>query len=516
MRSTHSTAPDTAIAVPAELGWSARMSLRQRILAVNILAILLLAGSFFYLDSYRMRLIDERVRGLQTLTAVTADALVRLPPAWRNAYLGVVGRDTGARLRLADTNGDLLADSWRATGPTIQIRDPADEPWQRDVARWLDDGIEAVVDAGDPVPFTGFAPPSAWPRNAAGWKLARDRTHLLWASRAIEGPQPLLLMTEANPRDIRRLVRAERTRAAWVIALIAGISVLLSIFLARTIEQPLRALADAAMRVRHGRAREVDVPRLPSRRDEIGLLARSLSDMTHTLRQRIDAIEAFAADVAHELKNPLASLSSAAQSLATVEKPELRAQLIAIVAEDVVRLDRLITDISTLSRLDAQLARSRFERVDMGALIAGLLAGRAARGQDGDVQIAFARPAEGVTAVQGDRSQLERLIQNLLANAISFSPPGGVVRIAATRDGDEVAVLVDDEGPGIPESARAAVFERFHTDRPSDEAFGRHSGLGLSIARTVVEGHDGSIAALSREDGHGGARLSVRLPAAGE
>ncbi len=369
-----------------------------------------------------------------------------------------------------------------------------------------------MADRGEPRIFAGFSAPSQWPANSSGWSLADDRTHIVWATRSANAPGSYRLMSEANARDIRRLVRAERQRLAWVIAAVALISVLLSLFLARTIEKPLRALAIAALRVRHGRDREVTIPRLPQRRDEIGLLARALSDMTHALRNRIDATEAFAADVAHELKNPLASLSSAAQSLRKVQKPELRKQLEDVIAQDIVRLDRLITDISELSRLDARLARTRFEPVDLGKIIAGLVADRKSRASEDEVQIAFARPLAEIANVNGDASQLARVIDNLLGNAISFSPPKGLVQIAATRDGGQVQITIEDEGPGIPEQVREAVFERFHSDRPDGEAFGQHSGLGLSIARTIVEGHGGPVVAKSRGLGMQGARMVVRFP----
>lgn len=516
-QSTHSTAPDTASlqAEPAgsRLGWSGRLSLRQRILAVNVFALAMLGGSFFYLDSYRTRLIDERLGQAAGEVRLISAAMDRMTPAERLSFVATAGRQTGARVRLADDKGRILADSWAASGPSFTIIDPSTETWQRHVARWLDNAIEFVVDAREPEKFTGFVPPERWPPAGQGWQLAPDQTHMIWATAPIAAGQPMTLRTDRNARDIRRYVRAERTRLGYVIALVTLLSILLSLFLARTIAKPLRLLASAAVRVHAGRDREVNVPRLPSRSDEIGLLARALSDMTHALRQRIDATEAFAADVAHEIKNPLASLSSAAEGLRTVTSPELRAQLQDIISEDVYRLDRLITDISDLSRIDAKLARTRFEPVDMGRLIENLLQARKARSNGGNVEIAFARPQVGTTMVVGDASQLGRVIENLLANATSFSPPGGVVRIAATRLFDQVVVTVDDDGPGIPETARETIFERFHSDRPESEAFGKHSGLGLSIARTIVNGHNGSIEAVSREPGHQGARIVVRLPA---
>ncbi len=195
-----------------------------------------------------------------------------------------------------------------------------------------------------------------------------------------------------NVRDITRIVRAERFAIGVVIAGVMLVSILLSLFLARTIARPLRHLAIAAHRVRLGRAREVVVPRLPSRRDEIGLLSRALSDMSQALRRRIDAVEAFAADVSHELKNPLASLRSAVDSLGVVKDPALQTRLLDIVRDDVMRLDRLITDVAEISRLDGELSRARFEPIDLGPLIEGLLGAREERGRNGEVRIAFARP----------------------------------------------------------------------------------------------------------------------------
>jgi two-component system sensor histidine kinase ChvG len=285
-------------------------------------------------------------------------------------------------------------------------------------------------------------------------------------------------------------------------------------FLARTIVRPLRRLALAAHRVRLGRAREVKVPRLPRRSDEIGLLARSVSDMSQSLRQRIDNIEAFAADVTHELKNPLASLRSAVDGLATVDDPELRQRLMAIAREDVGRLDRLINDISEAARTDAELHRAAFERVDLGSLIEQIVSSWETRREKGDARIAFARPRKDTAVVMGKPDRLARAINAIIDNAVSFSPPGGLVEIAAAHVGDEIRIRIDDEGPGVPPEAREAIFNRFHSVRPEGESFGRHSGLGLAIAQAIVKGHDGEIDVHDRDDAPSGARFTIRLPAA--
>lgn len=516
MRSIRSMAPVTDLTAADDaatrLHWSGRLSLTTRILAVNIVAILLLAGSFFYLDGFRKRIIDERMDRAQAEARLTGITLASAAPRDRGRLVAAIGASTGSRVRLLDGQGVLLADSWTSRPPSFELRDPSEEPWQRHAARWIDDAIDTIVDAKLPPTFTGFAVPPDLCTASPRLTLAPDRTHVITAADcgAIPGT---MVVVDKNARDIRRLVRAERTRLGIVIGVIALLSILLSFFLARTIARPLRRLADAATRVRLGRAREVVVPRLPSRQDEIGELARALSDMSQTLRERIDASEAFAGDVSHELKNPIASLSSAIEGLQSVKQPELRAKLMTIMAEDVRRLDRLVTDIAELSRLDAQLTKTRFERLDMGTLLETIVKARDARAMDGSVKIAFARPQKGSCLVSGDAARLARVVDSLIDNAVSFSPPDGVVRVSATCAGDIVRLSVEDEGSGIPPGSREAIFERFHSDRP-DTDFGRHSGLGLAIARTIVEGHDGSIEALESPPGGRGAHFVVNLPAA--
>lgn len=507
------------------LAWSGRWTLVTRILAVNIFALALLAGGFFYLDSYRSRLIDQRVEQSQVQAALIGEAIDAARPADRAALIARLGASTQLRLRLYDPAGRLLDDSWRHESPTYELRDPATEVWRRHVARFLDRAVDAVVGADSPEDFVEPATDraAAWPEVrealASGTMQARvrrapDRTLVVSVASPLPSRGRGALLTTGNARDITRIVREERLRLGIVLLVVILTSVILSLFLARTIARPLRRLAIAAQRVRLGRSREVQVPRLPSRRDEIGMLARALSDMTQALRQRIDATEAFAADVTHELKNPLASLRSAVDSLDIVQDPELRARLTAIVHDDVRRLDRLITDISEASRVDSELARAKFEFVDLGTMIEGLVKSREERGIDGGVRIAFARPHRGSAVVLGDGSRLTRVIENLVDNAVSFSPPGGLVQIGATRIDDRVTVWVEDEGPGVPAASREDIFRRFHSVRPEGETFGRHSGLGLAIVKATVEGHQGVVSVRDRDGGASGARFLIDLPAA--
>lgn len=510
------------------LFWSARWSLTTRILAVNILAIALLGAGFYYLDSYRTRLVDKRIDAMDTQLAMFGDALNAARADQRGHLILRFTSATESRLRFYDADGVKIRDSFAMAPPTYRLRDPDKQQWQRDAARAMDRGIDWIVGAPtyapyrEPVRDVAGAWPEVLAAQASGhmvheFRYVPDRTPLLSAARPLMLDRPIVMLMTLNARDITRTVRAERFRLGVVVALVTLTSILLSLFLARTIVLPLRRLARAAVRVRLGRAREVVVPRLPSRRDEIGTLARALSDMTQALRERIDAGEHFAADVTHELKNPIASLRSAIETLGRIDNPDQRRELRAIAEEDVRRLDRLVSDISEASRVDAILSRTHFEAIDMGQMIEAMLAARMARMDPAapHPQIAFARPRKGTAVVLGDGHRLERAIDNIIDNALSFSPPDGLVCIRATRLGGDVHIRIEDDGPGIEPDQREAVFRRFHSVRPTREAFGRHSGLGLAIARTIIEGHRGAITVQDRDDGQPGASLLIILPAAG-
>ena len=505
-------------------GWTARLSLTARILAVNVFALVVLAGSFFYLDSYRSQLIGERTDQALTEVEMAAVALAAAPPSAWPALLPKLGAADASRLRVYSDKGPPL-DSWSFGKPTYALRDPAQESWRRKVARLMDRMVDNIVGAETPEPFAEPARDrlEAWPeamearetgRPQARLRRAPERTPVISAAVPVDGGRRGVLLLTTNQRDVVRTVRAERFWLTLVLAGTIALSILLSTYLARTIARPLRRLALAAHRVRLGRSREVQVPRLPARRDEIGTLARALSDMSQALRQRIDATEAFAADVAHEIKNPLASLRSAVDSLDVISEPTLRERLMTVIRDDIQRMDRLITDVSEASRLDAELSRARFETVDLGLMIEQLIEAREARGVPNDVRLAFGRPNRGSAVVFGDGARLARVLENLIDNAISFSPPGGLVQLAAMRDEGTVVVRVEDDGPGVPAAERDAIFNRFHSIRPEGEAFGRHSGLGLAIARAIVEGHGGAIVVTDRDDAASGARFIIRLPAA--
>lgn len=518
---------DTVLQTPDtdrfQLRWSRKLTLTSRILAVNLFALALMASGLFFLDSYRTRLVAERQDAAESQVRLLASSLAAMSDVDDQATLARFARNEKLRVRLYGADGTKIFDSNLVTGPTFTLVDPSNEPWRKTAARWMDKGFDFIVQAPD---LQSYVEPTednvtAWPelvnmkpgQSHSTVRFAPDLTHVVTAATLLPDGQTRLLTT-GNPRDIRSLVRAERFSIGIFMLSVLVVSVLLSLFLARTIVRPLQYLARAAVRVRLGRSPDVTIPRMPSRRDEIGMLARALSDMSTALRQRIDATEAFAADVAHEIKNPLASLRSALDGIDNVGDPELRAQLMAVAHADVQRMDRLISDISDASRIDAQLAKANFEPIDMGDMIEQLLEARESRGADGTVRIAFARPRRGITVVMGEDIRIERVLTNLLDNAVSFSPPDGVVEISATRSDDEVIIRISDQGPGIPPHERETVFRRFHSARPESEGFGKHSGLGLAIARTIIEGHHGSISVDDREDGLQGACFRISLPIA--
>jgi len=336
--------------------------------------------------------------------------------------------------------------------------------------------------------------------------------------RAVRGV--VLLSTQAG--DIDQRIEAERGKLVKTGLIAAGVMAVLSILLASTIAGPVRRLSEAAELVRRRITGRVDIPDFTRRRDEIGHLSGALRDMTNALYSRIAAIESFAADVAHELKNPLTSLRSAVETLPLAKSEESRDRLLAVIQHDVRRLDRLISDISDASRLDAEMQRQEAAPLDLARLLKTVTTVASEVKRESDVRVTLAFEGGGASGfvVPGHDSRLGQVINNLIDNARSFSPPGGTVRVTCRRVRDEVEIVVDDDGPGINPDAMQKIFERFYTDRPH-QGFGQNSGLGLSISLQIVEAHGGRLWAENRVETTSadepprafGARFIVRLPA---
>jgi two-component system sensor histidine kinase ChvG len=337
--------------------------------------------------------------------------------------------------------------------------------------------------------------------------------------RAVRGA----LMLSTQGADIDTTLATERLAIFKLFLISSGVMVVLSFLLAGTIAGPVRRLAESAQLVRRRIRSRVEIPDLSHRRDEIGHLSGSLRDMTDALYTRIEAIESFAADVAHELKNPLTSLRSAVETLPLAKSDESRGRLLSVIQHDVKRLDRLITDISDASRLDAEMQRQDAQPVDLTQLLTTVVSVANERHDDGvAVDLKFEGGRSAAFTVLGHDSRLGQVFDNLIDNARSFSPAGSAVRVTCRRLKSEIEIIVDDDGPGVPEEAVEKIFERFYTHRP-DQDFGQNSGLGLSISKHIVEAHDGRIlvenrhvlsAAPDETPDVLGARFIVRLPAA--
>jgi two-component system sensor histidine kinase ChvG len=544
-----------AVSVSPRARWVS--PLLRRILLVNALPLALLVAALLYLDQYQSGLLQAEVLTLREQARIYAGALgeaaVKLGDTDNPKLVADLARPLLRRLteptpnaqaRLYAPDGALLADSRVREGAGGAV---STEPLAPAVDRgWLLALIGAVYDRLLALlPHEGAGAVIAIGTSTAGidWQpdlraeLRRDD-----ANQAREMPPYIrrtadnrLLVTVATPvqhdrhtvgivlltreaREVDASLFAVRMSILALFSLALGLTVIMSWYLSLTIARPILRLARAAERMREGRAREGDaVPlSLLARRDEIGELAHALADSAAALWARMDAIERFAADVAHEIKNPLSSIRSAIETLRRIEDAGQQRRLLGIIAEDVMRLDRLITDISDASRVDAELSREASEEVDVAPILATLAEIDSATRAPGDPHLDIEAPAEGLV-VRAVADRLVQVLRNLIGNARSFSPPDGRILVRAAEIGGSIEVAVEDAGPGIPEARLEQVFERFYSERPQGERFGQHSGLGLSISRQIVEALKGRISAENRRDPAGrvlGARFILRLPKA--
>jgi two-component system sensor histidine kinase ChvG len=574
--------------------------LTRRIILLNLGGLFALLIGFLYLNQFREGLIDARIQSLETQSEIIASAiassatvdtdaitvdpekLLKLAPGQSygvdeetkpglefsinpdrvGPLLRLLVSPTRTSARIYDGDGYMLLDSRSIAARANILRNDLPPPGQEEGPHWLD-GLRNFIHGRfntQQLPLyedIGVANGRGYPEVVSALEgkskslvrlNARGETVISVATpiqrfRSVRGV--LLLSTQGQ--DIDGIIASERRAIFRIFLVSAGVMFLLSAALAGTIAEPMRKLAEAADRVRRGVKQRQEIPDFTDRNDEIGHLSGALRDMTRALFSRMEATERFAADVAHELKNPLTSLRSAVETLPIARNDVSRGRLLEVIQHDVRRLDRLISDISDASRLDAELARGDMDAVDLAKLLRALVdVARQAPREDGvtvaltiekGVQIGDWQSCDWIAF--GHDSRLGQVINNLIDNARSFSEPGGQVRVTLRRvrvgapesqpprrgragapEGQPsrrgFEIWVDDDGPGIPAHAFERIFERFYTDRPT-QSFGQNSGLGLSISRQIVEAHGGSISATNRLDGEEnilGARFVVFLPAA--
>jgi two-component system sensor histidine kinase ChvG len=536
-------------------GSIARSPLSLRILAVNLIAPILLAGGFLYLDTYEDALTQSTFQALRTeadlIAAAIGEGAINLEvsvegpvvrathginPEMSRQMVRRLANLADVRARLFDASGRMVADSRRLVGygGMVQILDlPPPQPPTTDwgLFRRLYDTLVPNLGEGDKLPpYTERPNQSAADYGEVTSALNQGET--AQAMRARPGRGRMLsvavpvqyykqvvgaIMVSRGAESIDSTLFEMRLAIIEIFAFTLALTITLSLYLAGTIARPLVRLAAAADRVRGGKeARHDAIPDFSNRRDELGDLSEALREMTGALWARMDAIERFAADVAHEIKNPLTSLRSAVETVARIDDPNQQKRLMAVIVDDVQRLDRLITDISDASRLDAELSRAEMGPVSIRPMLEMLAEIHESEAEERGVKITVSADAADPLDILGLESRLVQVIRNLIGNAVSFSPQGGTIAMRAWRTKTKVIITVEDDGPGIPPGKEEDIFKRFYSERPREEKFGTHSGLGLSISKQIVETHGGSIRAENRKDGEGkiaGARFTVELPA---
>ncbi len=546
-------------------------SLTRRIVSLNVLGLLALVIGILYLSQFRAGLIDARIQSLLVQGEIIAGAIAAsatadtdsiqidperllelragesygpsdealsglefpINPEQVGPLLRRLVTPTKTRARIYDRDGGLIVDSRNLDrrGDVFRFDLPSPTAEKPGIVERTVSAIRTWFGRGDLPLYRELGPENGMGYQEVALALTGQKASMVRINdrgevivsvavpvqrfRAVRGA----LMLSTQGADIDNMVAAERLQIVKVFLILLGVMVVLSNVLASTIAGPVRRLAEAAEHVRRRIRARVEIPDFTRRRDEIGHLSGALRDMTSALYRRIEAIESFAADVAHELKNPLTSLRSAVETLPLAKTDESRSRLLAVIQHDVKRLDRLISDIADASRLDAELQRQESEPVDVAKLLKTLIAvANETRQDDVSVVLAFEGGGPEAFAVPGHDLRIGQVIGNLIDNARSFSPPGGTVRVTCRRVKNELEIVVDDDGPGVRPDALEKIFERFYTDRP-EQGFGQNSGLGLSICKQIVEAHGGRIWVENRlgvaagEPKVLGARFIVRLPA---
>lgn len=530
--------------------------LTLRIIAVNAIALLSLMLGVLYLGDYQSRLIQTKLETFETeiflvTAAVTEASAVEGDEADVNLAIenirrvvGLFGATLGKRIRVFDASGKLVADSnvliaERKIDPIFVVQREEEHTWESiRMLKQMGAFLLSFLPEQDALPEYQ----ESNSENAQDYEDVVDAMNSKISISAWRDRESAIMLTAAMPikrdsnvagvtylvsegRDIRQALGDAWFDILKVFLATLLFTTILSIYLSGAIARPLRKLADAADKVRRGKLRGDEIPDMSNRKDEIGELSVALSDMTNALLERMDAMESFAADVAHEIKNPLTSLKSAIETVAIVKKKEDQEKLLAIILHDIARLDRLISDISGASRLEAELSRESFETISVRTLLRKLLdlyknpLDRSKNRVDPDtaikdgVMIMLDYPYEEDILILGNEGRLGQVFHNIISNALTFTPVKSIIRIKVERKQKRTVISFEDEGPGIPENNLKTVFDRFYSERPQEQ-YGKHSGLGLSICKQIVEAHNGLIYAenvKSRQGKTTGARFVIVL-----
>lgn len=517
------------------------VSVSGRILIINIITLMLVVFGLFTFGHFMDRLIDSEESVLERQASLIAGTLGEV--AVENTPEGDILKTdptrqlvrrlldtTDARTQVFAPNLLLVADSrlLRGAGRYVQIEQlpPLRQqlqtssvdrvikifdwlamllPYEKDLPLY----VESALPTAEQLPDVAEALKGGYRRTL--W-TTKDNKLILTVTVPIQRFRQVVgaVMLTRDGDSIAESIRRIRSDLLQVVSLVLGASALLSLYMAQTIARPLRRLANAANAARSITSGKPEIPDLTGRGDEIGDLSGTLRGMTDTLWQRLNATEGFAADVAHELKNPLSSMHSALETLPRIEDSERRQKLLQIIKDDVLRMERLVTDIAATARLEGELSRATPERLDLSDLVRTLVEARAQTG----AALLF-ETTEPALMVRGIPGQLVQVLENLIANALSFSPPDQPVTLRMTAITSQIVLTVEDNGPGIPPGKEEKIFERFYSERPRAEKFGTHSGLGLNICRQIIEAHNGSIYGENRLGPDGrviGARFVVNLP----
>jgi two-component system sensor histidine kinase ChvG len=550
---------------PIDQRWSASSekmsSLTVRILSVNIIAIMILGVGILYLGQYTDSLIEAELESMRTearfISGALSEGAVRpvfqispipfedpmeieaVKPDLARRMVRRLGESGTSRIKLFSVDGSLLADTHQLLGPNgiIQIEKLRNQNNPRSIGALFDQSAGRFLDIipiqanlnkfpqdnlDDVFSFPDSKSAMIGTISATAWKKTDDSIILTAAAPIQKVKQVLgIAVLVRDGHDLSKKIEEIRVDVFRVFLGSLGITVMLSIYLSGLIGKPLKKLALAAEDVRLGKGRNVEIPDMSDRGDEIGELSLVLRDMTQALRDRMDTIERFAADVSHEIKNPLTSLRSAVETAARVTDEKSRKKLMDIIHHDVQRMDRLISDISSASRLDAELSREEMIPFDIAGLLYRLRDAykKPMDRADGtpekeDDKVLLDIPKGINTIIRGNEDRLAQVFGNIISNALSFSPKTGTVRISVENKENNILVTIADDGPGIPENKINNIFERFYTERPDHEDYGSHSGLGLSISMQIIEAHDGELWAENMrndKDERIGAKFIVKL-----